>query len=116
MGFSKQKFWSGLPFLSPGDLPDTGSEPTSLVFAASTGEFFTLVHLGNPWVCVLVAQSCLTLCDPMDCSLTNSSVHGILQAKILEWVAISSSRRSSLPKDGTRVSYVSYLGRRVLYH
>ena len=38
-----------------------------------------------------VAQSCLTLCDPMDCSLTGSSVHGILQARVLEWVAISFS-------------------------
>ena len=38
---------------------------------------------------VLVTQSCLTLCDPMDCSPLGSSVHGILQARILEWVAIS---------------------------
>ena len=42
-----------------------------------------------------VAQSCLTLCDPMAYSLPGSSVHGILQARILEWVAISFSRRSS---------------------
>ena len=42
-----------------------------------------------------VAQSCLTLCDPTDCSLPDSSVHGILQARILEWVVISSSRGSS---------------------
>ena len=42
-----------------------------------------------------VAQSCPTLCDPMDCSLSGSSVHGILQARILEWVAISFSRGSS---------------------
>ena len=42
-----------------------------------------------------VTQSCLTLCDPMDCSLPGSSVHGILQATILEWVAISFSRGSS---------------------
>ena len=47
---------------------------------------------------VLVAQSCLTLCDPMDCSLPNSSVHGILLARILEWVAISFSR--DLPDPG----------------
>ena len=39
------------------------------------------------------AQSCLTLCDPMDCGLPGSSVHGIFQARILEWAAISSSRR-----------------------
>ena len=48
---------------------------------------------------VLVAQSCLTLCDPMDCSPPGSSVHGISQARILEWVAISFSRGSSRPRD-----------------
>ena len=51
----------------------------------------------------------------MDCSLPGSSVHGILQARILEWVAISSSRESSQLKDQTHVSYVSYFGRQVLY-
>ena len=49
-------------------------------------------------------QSCPTLCDPMDCSLPGSSVHGILQATTLEWVAISFSRGSSQPGDQTRVS------------
>ena len=49
-----------------------------------------------------VAQSSLTLCDPVDCSLPGSSVHGILQARILEWVAISFSRGSSRPRDWTR--------------
>jgi len=42
-----------------------------------------------------VAQSCPTLCDPMDCSLPRSSIHGILQARVLEWVAFSFSRGSS---------------------
>ena len=51
----------------------------------------------------------------MDCSPPGSSVHGILQARIQEWVAISSSRGSSRPRDGTRVSCVSSIGRRVLY-
>ena len=46
----------------------------------------------NQRVCMLVAQSCPTLCDPMDCSLPGYSVHGILQARILEWVAISFSK------------------------
>ena len=46
-----------------------------------------------------VAQSCPTLCDPMDCSPPGSSIHGILQARTLEWVAISFSRRSSWPRD-----------------
>ena len=49
--------------------------------------------------CCLVAQSCLTLCDPMDCSPPGFSVRGISQARILEWVAISFSRGSSPPRD-----------------
>ena len=46
-----------------------------------------------------VTQSCQTLCDPMDCSLSGSSIHGILQVGILEWVVISFSRKSSRPRD-----------------
>ena len=57
-----------------------------------------------------VTQSCPTLCDPVDCSLPGSSVHGILQARILEWVAISFSRGSSRPRDRTPVSHIG--GRR----
>ena len=49
-------------------------------------------------VCVLVDQSCLTLCYPIDWGLPGSSVHGILQARILEWVAISISKESSQPQ------------------
>ena len=49
---------------------------------------------------VLVAQSCLTLCDPLDCSPPGSSVHGILQARILEWIAMPFSRESSRPRKG----------------
>ena len=52
----------------------------------------------------LIYQSCPTLCDPVDCSPPGSSVHRILQARILEWVAISFSRGSSWPRDWTRVS------------
>ena len=61
-------------------------------------------------------QLYLTLCDPMDRSWPGSSVHGILQARILEWVAISTSRGSSWTMDQTQVSYVSFIGRRILYH
>ena len=56
-------------------------------------------------------RSCLTHCNPMDSSLPGSSVHGILQAGILEWVAMPSSRGSSQPRDGTHVSYVSCMGK-----
>ena len=54
-----------------------------------------------------IAQSCPTLCDPVDCSLPGSSVHGILQARILEWVAISFSRGSSRPRDQTQMSRIA---------
>ena len=60
-------------------------------------------------------QSCPTLCDPMGSSLTGSSVWGILQAGILERVAISFSRGSSQPKDRTHVSCISCVGRQILY-
>ena len=55
----------------------------------------------------LFAKSCLTVCGPMGCSLPSSSVHGISQARILEWVAISFSRGSSPPRDRTCVSFIS---------
>ena len=54
-----------------------------------------------------VAQSCPTLCDPMDCSLPGSSIHGIFQARVLERVAISFSKESSQPRDRTQVSYIA---------
>ena len=55
----------------------------------------------------LVDQLCLTLCDPVDYSLPGSSIHEILQASILEWTAISSSRGSSLPRDQAQVSSIA---------
>ena len=50
-------------------------------------------------------QSCMTLCNSMDCRPSGSSVHGSLQARILEWVAVPSSRGSSPPRDRTHISY-----------
>ena len=66
--------------------------------------------LCNPMDCSLPAQSRLILFDPMDCSLSGSSAHGIFQARILEWVAISFSKRSSQPRGWTQVSCI--VGRR----
>ena len=63
-------------------------------------------------VYVLFAQLCLTHCDPMDCSLPGSSVHGIFQPRILEWVVISFSRASSQPRDQTHISCVSCIAGR----
>ena len=60
-------------------------------------------------------QSCPALWDSMECSPPGSSVHGIPQARILEWVDMPSSRGSSWPRDQTCVSYISFTGRQVLY-
>ena len=67
-------------------------------------------------VCMLITQLCLTLGDSVDCSLQGSSVHGILQARILEWGTIPFSRESSQPKDWTHISYIFCTGKWVLYH
>ena len=83
-------------------------------------------RVGHDWVTKLnwtehifeseseVAQSCLTLCDPMDCILQGSSVHGIFQAIVLEWIAISFSRGSSRPRDWTQVNCIVDI--RILIH
>ena len=66
--------------------------------------FFFLIN----YMCVcLVAQLCLTLCNPLDCCPSGSFVHGILQTRILEWVAMPSSRGSSQPRDQTQVSCIA---------
>ena len=193
MGFSRQEYWSGLPFPSPGDLPDPGikprfpalqadaltSEPPGKPFAIlkSTitlllGSIYCYSQVHNKYylkgafhfsfslesnyqvmmiiflrclywaeggppllnsqvealieaptthletglqkgkrMCAKSLQSCLTLCNPMDCRSPGSSVHGILQARILEWVAMPSSRGSSQSRGQTHVSYVSCIGR-----
>ena len=83
------------------DLKQAKNPPLSVCKARF---FFLRVHAKS-------LQSCLTLCDPMDCSPPGSSVHGILQTRILEWVAMPSSRGPSQPRDGTHVSYGSCIGR-----
>ena len=79
MGFSRQEYWSGLPCSPPRDLPDPGTEPMSFQSPS--------------WAAVAVKslQSCPTLCDPIDGCPQGFPVPGILQARILEWVAISFS-------------------------
>ena len=67
-------------------------------------------------MCAKSLESCPTLFSPMDCSPLGSSVYEILQARILEWVAISFSWGSSQLRDQTQVSYISCIGRHVLYH
>ena len=68
------------------------------------------------WVCAKSLQLCLALCNLVYVSPPGSSVHGNLQARILEWVAMTSSRGCSPPRDGIWICYVSYTGRWILYH
>ena len=63
------------------------------------------------YCCCSVTKSCPTFCDPMDCSPPGSSVHGILQARILKWVTLPSFRGSSQHGDQTHISYVFCIGR-----
>ena len=92
MGFSRQKYWSGLPWPSSGDLPDLGIKPASLMSPALAGKFFTTWEAPCVCVCVcvcvwsvkvLVTQSCPTLCNPVDGSLPGCSVYGILQVVLI---------------------------------
>ena len=97
MEFSRQEYWSGLPFPPPGDLPDQEIKPVSLTSPALAEGFFTtsatweaLSHSAAA-AATKTFQSCPTLCNPIDGLLPGSSVPGILQARTLEWVAISFS-------------------------
>ena len=98
MEFSRQEYWSGLPFPSPGDLPDPGIQPGSPALQAdalpSEPSGNPLLYIVDLQHCASFTQSCPTLCDPMDCSPKGSSVHGIFQARVLEWIAISFSRET----------------------
>ena len=96
MPYAFKKTWF-VSFINIGKLSPTVSSGTAFLL------FFLLSTLGES----LVAQSCLTLCDPMDCSLPGSSNHGIFQARVLKWVAISFSRESSWPRDRTWVSHIA---------
>ena len=118
MGFSRQAYWRGLPFPSPGDLPNSGTEPASPALQADflpqsrRGVSTCMKHhavcerpLAFPLICIeydcccSVAQLCLTLCHPTGCSRPGSSVRWILQARILEWVAPFPSP-GDLPNSG----------------
>ena len=91
MEFSRQEYWSGLPFPSPGNLPNQGIEPRSPALQACSLP-------SEPLQFSSVAQLCPTLCDLMDCNLPGLSVHGVLQARILEWIAFPSP--GNLPNQG----------------
>ena len=109
MGCSRQEFWSGLPCPPPGDLSDPEIKPLSLMSPALQAGSLPLAPPGKLSKNYLLpfAPSCPTLCDPMDSSLPGSTIHGIFQARILEWAAISFSRVSSQPRDRTWVSSIA---------
>ena len=90
----------------------TVSRLANVIMCPFTTILSVCIYLLN--MCVLVAQSCPTLCDCVDCSLPGSSIHRILQASILDWIAIPFSRGSSWPRNQTWVS-LPYL-RQILYH
>ena len=109
MGFSRQENWSGMPGPPPGDLNNSGIKPRSPAFQAdslSSEPSGKPPNLENKSESEVI-QSCLTLCDPMNCSPPGFSVHGILQARILEWTAISFFRGSSQPRDRICVSCIT---------
>ena len=80
MEFSRQEYWSGLPFPTPSDLPNSGIEPTFLTSPILAGRFFTTEPLGKPY------NSILSFFLPFH------TVHGVLKARILKWVAMLFSR------------------------
>ena len=90
VGFSRQEYWSGLPCAPPGDLPHPGMEPVSLT-SALAGRIFTTSTTWDAFCSAKSLQSCSILCDLIDSSPPGSPVPGILQARTLEWVAISFS-------------------------
>ena len=100
MGFSRQEYRSGLPFIPPGDLPHPETEPVSLAFPALAGGLFITAPTGKSQISLAAAakslQSCPTLCNPIDGSPLGSPVPGILQARTLEWGAIAFSMQISL--------------------
>ena len=80
--------------------------PSSLINSGNA-QAETFFHAAAWCVCVFVTQSCPTLCDPVDCSPPGSSLHGVLQARTVEWVVFSSSRGSFQPRDWTQVSCIA---------
>ena len=86
--------------------PFAGLVSHSVLSSSLNSDFSALSSVYKSTCMWLFTQLCPILCDAMDCSLPGSSVHGILQARILEWVAMPSSRGSSQPRDRTQVSHV----------
>ena len=102
-GILQAEYWTGLPYPPPGEVPRPEVKTVSLMSPSLACGFFTT---SASW---LVTHN---LCNPVDCSAPDSSVHGILQARMLEWVSISFSRGSSWLRDNPDLLHC----RRILYH
>ena len=111
--------WS-LPRLPPSHPSRSSQSSTAIGSLCNTAISHqpSILHMTVSHISCLrsVVKSCPTLCNSMDCSLPACSVQGIFQARILKWVAISFSRGSSQPKDQIWVSWVSCIGRQIIYH
>ena len=107
--YSQVSFFKESPFLSPFQLPPLPNlNPVLFQFVGFWQNYRSNRFSNNNWkVKVLATQSCLTLCDLMDCRLPGSYVHGILQAGVLERVAIPFSSKMSQPRDWTQVSCIA---------
>ena len=100
---------AGIPFLHPISPSPASATPWAAPYTLSSPLYQTHISLANQalFITAWSAKSihlCSTLCDPKDCSPPGSSVHKILQARILEWIAIPFPRRSSRPRDQTHIS------------
>ena len=117
--------WKGLQGLARRHQDGSrGSEEMSLTVLYFRKCFVCVYVSVHVWVCTyvhvvsvfLVAKSCPTLCDSMDCTLPDSSLHGIFQTRVLKLVAIYYSRGSFQPRDQTCVSCISCVGSQITYH
>ena len=115
MEFSRQDYWSGVPLPSPCVVPRESQMKQLATFRLNAS--------GGMYLCICVSVSMLSrsaICNSLQphglCSPPGSSVHGISRPRILEWVAMPSSRGASQPRDQTQISSVSCIGRQILYH
>ena len=120
------KDWTGVSHISDGFFTvwATGEAHNSFIIICNILSWHKSFLCVCVYVCVCVcmgvcprvhSQLCLTFHYLMDCSMPGSSDHGISQARILEWIAISSSRRSFWPRDWTCIFCISCIGRQILY-
>ena len=109
--------WQPTPVFLPGESQGRGSLVGCRLWGRTESDT-TEAAAAAATICAYMLNCfrCVWLCNPVDYSPQGSSIRGILQARILEWVAMPSSRRSFQPRDQRHVSYVSWIGRWVLYY